>query len=219
MERINTAAALRSWLDSCVLGDLRTLVQGIDAYYASSEHLDEDGRPTGGGNFLLIAGCCSAIDYFGVILNEGTSGDSRAVAFIKRFLSPIDARYEDVNLLLWRCFRHGTIHRSWPNRIHLEAEGYSIATGAGAEASDPHLGPLPAEPIDTFVVNGRQLLADLTRALEGTFGEWIEANANGEMFDRANPGQLVVARGDTAVRAQVAKVREWNQAIRDEPTQ
>jgi len=146
MERIKTAAALRLWLDSCVLGDLRTLVRGIDAYYASDEHVDGEGRPTGGGNFLLVAGCCSAIDYFGYILNDGTNDDARANAFIKRFLAPIDSRYSDVGLLMWRCFRHGTVHRSWPKRIELEGETYSIATGAGAEACDPHLAPAPDSP-------------------------------------------------------------------------
>jgi hypothetical protein len=51
------------WIDACVLGDLRTLVHGIDAYYASPDHVTADGRPTGAANFLLVAGCCSAIDY------------------------------------------------------------------------------------------------------------------------------------------------------------
>src|SRR5262245_19022328 len=120
MERIQSAAALRSWLDSCVLGDLRTLVQGIDAYYASDEHVDGDGRPIGGGNFLLVAGCCSAIDYFGYIVNNGTNDDARAIAFINRFLVPINPRYREVGLLLWRCFRHGTVHRSWPKRFEID---------------------------------------------------------------------------------------------------
>jgi hypothetical protein len=62
-----------SWLDSCVLGDLRTLISGIDAYYASDTHVDSNGRRIGSGNFLLMAGCCAAIEYFGYILNDATN--------------------------------------------------------------------------------------------------------------------------------------------------
>ena len=217
MERIKTAASLRSWLNSCVLGDLRTLVRGIDAYYASDEHLDSEGRPIGGGNFLLVAGCCSAIDYFAYIVNDGSNDDARAIAFINRFLVPINPRYEEVGLLLWRCFRHGTVHRSWPKRIEIEGEADAITTGAGAEESDPHLGPAPTEPVDSFLVNGRRLLADLSRALEGPFGEWIDANGTDDVLRRANPDRLRVGLGDAALRAQIAKVREWNRASRNRP--
>jgi hypothetical protein len=28
------------WIDACVLGDLRTLIHGIDAFYASPVHFD-----------------------------------------------------------------------------------------------------------------------------------------------------------------------------------
>jgi hypothetical protein len=61
----NSVQDVADWIDACVLGDLRTLVHGIDAYYASPDYRTADGRPTGAGNFLLVAGCCSAIEYLG----------------------------------------------------------------------------------------------------------------------------------------------------------
>jgi hypothetical protein len=59
---IRSRTELVTWLDSCVLGDLRTLLAGVDAYYAMPSHFSTDGRPLGSANFLLVAGCCSALD-------------------------------------------------------------------------------------------------------------------------------------------------------------
>lgn len=59
---IRSRAELVTWIESCVLGDLRTLLVGVDAYYASPTHAVQDGRPLGAANCLLVAGCCSGID-------------------------------------------------------------------------------------------------------------------------------------------------------------
>jgi hypothetical protein len=213
---IKSAEALRYLLDSLVLGDLRTLVRGIDLYYASDDHTDSDGRPIGGGNFLLVGGCCSAIEYFGYIVNDGSTEEARALAFIRKFLVPINQRYSEIDLLLWQCFRHGIIHRSWPKRIDIDGEDGSIATGAGAEKDDAHLSPAPDRPYDTLVINGRQLLADLSSTLDGPFGQWIETNCNEDVFKRANPESLRIGR-NAVLRAQAQTVREWNRASRNEP--
>jgi hypothetical protein len=141
---IRSRAELVTWIESCVLSDLRTLLVGVDAYYASPTHVGQDGHPLGAANFLLVAGCCSAIDYFAFLLNGGTSDEARAKTFIDRFLAPVDLRYSEVGLLIWRCFRHGTVHRSSPKRIILEADTSSaVITGAGTESDDPHLAPSP----------------------------------------------------------------------------
>ena len=133
---IRSPAGLVTWIESCVLGDLRTLLVGVDAYYTSPTHVCRDGRPLGAANFLLVAGCCSAIDYFAFLLTAGSSDEARAKTFIDRFLGPVDPRYSEVGLLDWRCFRHGTVHRSWPKRIVLEGDTSAVITGAGAETGD-----------------------------------------------------------------------------------
>jgi hypothetical protein len=66
-------------------------------------------------------------------------------------------------VLIWRCFRHGPVHRSWPKRIVLEDDTSAVITGAGNGTSDPHLAPSPDVARDSFLVIGRQLLLDLTR--------------------------------------------------------
>jgi hypothetical protein len=135
----------------------------VDAYYASPDHVAQDGRPLGAANFLLVAGCCSAIDYFGFLLNRGSSDEARAKTFIEMFLAPVDSRYGDVGLLIWRCFRHGTVHRSWPKRIVLEGAALLVVTGAGSEGADPHLAASPDVAGDSFLVNGRVASGPHTR--------------------------------------------------------
>lgn len=65
---IQSRTDLATWLEACVLGDLRTLLAGVDTYYASLSLLSIDGRPLGSANFLLVEGCCSALDYFAFLL-------------------------------------------------------------------------------------------------------------------------------------------------------
>jgi hypothetical protein len=196
------------WIDACVLGDLRTLLQGIDAYYASPEHAAADGRRTGAANFLLVAGCCSALDYLAHIYASKGSDEWKATVFIDEFLAPINQRYKEVGLLIWKCFRQGTVHRSWPKRIVSEDGTAEVITGAGSEGSDPHLSPLPGVAADSLLINGRQLLSDLTRAFEDGFRRWILIDASADALERANPQDLRVS-GDE-LRRQVEAVKRWN---------
>lgn len=130
---LRTPQDVVDWIDACVLGDLRTLVHGIDAYYASLNHRSADGRPMGSANFLLVAGCCSAIDYLAHIFTSQGSDETKAKAVIDRFLVPINARYGEASLLIWKSFRQGTVHRSWPKRIVYEEGPAQVITGAGSE--------------------------------------------------------------------------------------
>jgi len=68
----------------------------VDAYYASPAHLSIDGRPLGSANFLLVAGCCLALDYFAFLFKGGGSDEANAKAFIDRFLQPVESRYSEV---------------------------------------------------------------------------------------------------------------------------
>ena len=203
------------WIDSCVLGDLRTLLEGVDAYYASASHMSAEGRPLGAANFLLVAGCCSALDYFAFLFKGGASDEANAQAFIDTFLKPVDSRYCDVGLIIWRCFRHGTVHRSWPKRIVAEGDlSSAVVSGAGNELTDAHLAPSTEFPGDTFLINGRQLLSDLTRAFDRNFRTWILTESPDGVLERANPEDLLIRVGDTQGSRQFQVVKRWNHALR-----
>lgn len=205
---LQTPLDVADWIDACVLGDLRTLVHGIDAYYAAPEHRTADGRPTGAGNFLLVAGCCAAIEYLGHVYVGKGSDEAKAIAFMNQFLAPINDRYREAGLLIWQCFRQGTVHRSWPKRIVYGDGTPQVITGAGCEPTDPHMAPLPSQAKDSFLVNGRQLLADLTCAFENSFRPWLLTEAHEDAVERARP-QVLHVSGDT-LRLQVEAVKRWN---------
>jgi hypothetical protein len=212
---IRSRDELVTWIESCVLGDLRTVLVGVDAYYASPSHLSTDGRPLGAANFLLVAGSCSAIDYFAFLFKGGVSAEANAQAFIETFLKPVDSRYCDVGLIIWRCFRHGTVHRSWPKRIVVEGDGSSVViTGAGNEVMDAHLAPSTEFRGDTFLVNGRRLLSDLTLAFDRSFRDWILTESPDAVLERANPEDLLIRAGDTQGRRQLEVVKRWNHELR-----
>jgi hypothetical protein len=212
---IQSRTDLATWIDSCVLGDLRTLLLGVDTYYASSSHLSIEGRPLGSANFLLVAGCCSALDYFAFLFKGRGPNEANVRAFIERFLQPIDSRYSEVGLILWRCFRHGTVHRSWPKRILIEGDASSsVTTGAGNETTDPHLASSPDFGGDTFLINGRQLLSDLTLAFDRGFRNWILSESPDSVMERANPEDLFVSAGDTEGRRQLEAIKRWNHEVR-----
>jgi hypothetical protein len=101
------------WITACVLGDLRTLDKGISVVEAAKT---KQGLPAGmgGGNFLLATGCLIAIDYFGRILCPGIDATTATHQYAQKFLKPVDARYPKVWNLLWRAFRDGMAHVSWP---------------------------------------------------------------------------------------------------------
>ena len=63
---VESREELANWIECNVLGDLQTLFQGINCYDAAApDHKTPTEEVVGGGNFLLAAGCCMAIEYFG----------------------------------------------------------------------------------------------------------------------------------------------------------
>jgi hypothetical protein len=155
------------WIEACVLGEIRTVIRGIDAYYASPDHLTADGRPTGSANFLLVAGCCSAIDCThlrqqGLRRSEG----DRLHRHVPRA-------------------KQSALRRGWPRDLEVLPTrdrapqfGRNASCWRTAHGSDhgrrqrgfgSHLSPLPGLAADSLLINGRQLLSDLTRAFDDGF--------------------------------------------------
>jgi hypothetical protein len=208
---IKTRQDLVDWIEHCVLGDLRTLLQGIAYYYDSEDHRSPDGRALGGGNFLLAAACCMALDYFGFIFHGGSSDEANVRAFVDKFLVSVNPRYSEAMLLMWKCFRQGTVHRSWPQRIYVENdyENHLIA-GVGSAAGGIHLDADSTLERDSFVINAWQLFTDIEAAFDTGFRTWILEEATDSILQRANPQPLKIRQGDRQAMEQFEKVRRWH---------
>jgi hypothetical protein len=204
---------LVSWVRSCVLGDLRTLRAGIEARRVDKNNAIENGL--GGANFLLAAGCCMALEYLARIFYGKEDALSNVRGYIKKFLSPINARYEEVCDLLWRSFRNGIIHGSWPQPICVKGNNDErIVVGVGNDLDDPHLAPKQGDSRNTLVVNAVQFLKDLERSVEEGFAPWVLAGEDDAVLERAGPRLLEINENDPIARRQLDQVVKWNTEAR-----
>jgi hypothetical protein len=187
------------WITNCVIGDLRTLDKGISVVEASKT---EQGLPAGmgGGNFLLAVGCLIAIEYFGRILCPDLDDATIATRkYAERFLKPVDPRYPKVWDLLWRTFRNGMAHASWPKKAFIEDDpSRQLILAVGNLRSDPHLAPLPGTP-GSLAISAPRLLDDLDTSVKNGFSHWILTEADDGILMRAGPQLMKISRGDPPV--------------------
>jgi hypothetical protein len=200
---------LISWVRDCVLGDLRTLHAGIKVRQADESSPTNKGL--GGGNFLLAAGCYMALEYVARIFYGKEDALSNIRQYTKKFLSPINPRYGEICDLLWRSFRNGIIHSSWPEVICAKGKaGDRIVVGVGVDRDDPHLAPMLQDPRNILVVNAVQLLEDLERSVEEGFASWVRECQDDAVLERAGPRLLEINANDSTARQQLDRVVEWN---------
>jgi hypothetical protein len=186
------------WIMRCVLGDLRTLDKGISVVEAAG---NEQGLPAGmgGGNFLLAVGCLIAIEYFGGIFRPDVDATMAARAYARKFLKPVDDRYPKVWELLWRTFRNGMVHASWPKKALIENDpSRQLILAVGNLRSDPHLAPLPGTP-HSLAISAPRLLDDLDSSVKNGFSHWILTEADDGVLMRAGPQLLRIGQGDSVV--------------------
>lgn len=190
---------LVNWITRCVLGDLRTLWAGITVY-----HDDEARRHAewlGGGNYLLGAGCCMALEYFARIFWGQDNAQANVREYSKRFLE--GHRYAEVCDLFWPIFRNGLIHSSGPQVPFLpEAPTKPVDVGVGYGIKDAHLGPLPER--ESFVLDAKQFLADLESSVAGDngFAQWLRTQGP-EVLKRGAPRRLDLTKEQAKILRRV----------------
>jgi hypothetical protein len=203
---------LIDWINNCILGDLRTLRFGIQTYLADSNRDVKNGL--GGGNFLLASGCCLALEYVARIFNGGNNAEVNVKRYTEKFLKPINNKYADVSGLMWKVFRNGLVHGSWPQSIEIEAEnGQKIRVGVGVEPSDPHLAPERKWSGPSLALNAITFMEDLEASVERGFAQWI-LDTTDPVLERGAP-RLLILHKDDQVQLEVQRVLEWNSSSAD----
>ena len=142
------------------------------------------------------------------------TGDQNATASIRKYaddyLAPIDNTYRDVADLIWRAFRNGLVHGSWPQAIEAEAQsGIRIRVGVGNEPSDEHLAPIPGVDGPSFGVSAPHLLRDLKRSFRPRFRHWILHDSPDAVLERGGPGLLQISAADRDGNRQFELVKAW----------
>lgn len=118
--------------------------------------------------------------------------------------------YGEVADLMWRAFRNGLVHGSWPQTIEAEAHpGVRIRLGVGNELSDGHLAPIPGVDGPSFGISAPRLLRDLRRSFKTGLRPWILHQSPDAVLERGGPGLLTIAVGDKSGNQQFELVRAW----------
>ncbi len=199
--------AIADWIEHCVLGDVRTLLLGIDTFFKGRETT----RPLGGGNFLLAAGCCMALEYFGQIYGKARDGTAAAKRYVEDFLRPVDERYLDVFGVLWSSFRNGIVHGSWPQVICVQQHsGHRLAVGANPRMDGDHLGPASDYDGESFVISSAKFFVDVQASFDAGFRAWILSESDDDVLQRAGPRLLEIRDGDAVRVREFDLIRRWN---------
>lgn len=199
--------AIVEWIENCVLGDLRTLLLGIERFLQGPPVL----RPIGGCNFLLAAGCCMALEYFGQVYGKGGDATSAARRYVEAFLSPIDRRYEEVFGVLWSSFRNGIVHGSWPQVICVQGhQGHRVSVGANPCIDGEHLQPASGYDGESLVISSARFFVDIERSFHQSFRSWLLNESDDAVLLRAAPRLLEVNEKDATRVCEFNLIRSWN---------
>jgi hypothetical protein len=138
-----------------------------------------------------------ALEYLGQVYGQGDNGTARAQAYVRRFLRPIDARYDELFWMWWTSFRSGIIHGSWLQALCIEAEHTNyIAVGVNNSDNGEHLEPAVGYSQATFVVSAVRSFLDLETSFTNGFRKWVLEEADNTVLQRAAPRLLEIKRNN-----------------------
>ena len=188
------------WIDKCVLGDLRTVRLGIEEREKRDKRGGAKSSALGGGNFLLAACCCMAPEYFGQVYGKGTNATESVQKYVERFLTIIDSRYKEFWPVLWRSFRNGIIHGSWPQYIRMQdsSEEEQIAMRANNSPNGDHLDRASDHSDKSFAISSYRFSCDIEDSfnIEKGFRDWLLHEPGDGVLERSAPRRLEIKNGD-----------------------
>jgi hypothetical protein len=204
--KLSSREFLVEWIGKCVFGDLRTLELGMRQVKKKNNP-----RKFGGGNFLLASGCFLALEYMAFIYHGHDDATTNVRAYARRFLETVDGRYNKMMELLWRSFRNGLIHGSWPQPISCEGSRENmVIVGVGSTLADGHFQPISSVKRLSFAISSPRLLHDLYKSFEPGFKDWLLNDAPDHVLSRGSPRLLELKRGDQVGRRQFAVIEDIN---------
>ena len=157
------------WIERCLLGDLRTLLDGIRHYLGHGGRSD-DGHPRGGANFSLPIVIGTAIDilsdlyagetYYAEGKATSSSDAERAGKFIRSYFPGLS---RELARLLWDGMRNGLTHDFKPKRFQYQDEYIDLRFSIQEAGRDSRVER--AQDALLIVVNVFELCDALTQAV------------------------------------------------------
>lgn len=197
--RLATHTELADWIEQCVLGDLRTLRLGIEAYRR------ERSPSFGEGNFLLLASSLMALEYVSKIYSTKKDATSCVKEYSQKWLVAVNAKYESAWKVLWLSGRHGIVHGSWPHRLALENDPNEYRFAIGCESADPHLVCFER----SISVNASIFLDDFAASIANGFSAWLRASTDPKVLERGQPRVHVISSQDGEATDALRQITSW----------
>lgn len=198
------------WIEKCVLGDLRTVILGIEKRKEKDKRGKAESPALGGGNFLLASDCCEALEYFGQVYGKGTNATESVQKYVEEFLNPIDSRYIKVWPVLWDSFRNGIVHTSWTKPVRMEGSGEQISIGADNSPNDDHLKPDSNQAGKSFIISSPRFFCDIERSFKKGFQDWILHQSDDGVLERAAPQLLEIKKDNKKGKAAFEYIQRLN---------
>lgn len=163
-----------SWIEGCIMGDIRPLLLSVEKY---SGWINRQGQPLGGCNYLLASVDMMLLEYLSYLYGPAGNAEDNVYHYVKDFLATTDPKYLIAPHLIWKCYRNGLLHHSWPKVIKRQKTGETLITGVGISYNDPHLEAW-RDPSgkETFCVNGVKLFYDIECSYYSKFKGWAQNN-------------------------------------------
>jgi hypothetical protein len=199
--RFSSREEVASWINDCVLGDPRTLLLGIDGYFQNLPSTPG----LGGGNFLLGAGCCMALEFLAQVYGHGDDATAATSAYVRDFM---DDRYSAVFEVFWSCLRNGILHGSWPQAVAI-SNSQPVSIWINPSMAGAHLEPHPGAVGPSLEISSARFFADIESSFHARFRPWILERSDDLVLERAAPRLLVVNPKDRKRVAQMATIKAW----------
>lgn len=208
---ITEREGLISFIDDCVLGDLRSLASGAMMLHGKPVKSDPSKR-YGGGNFLLAAGCCMALEYLAWIFAGDENATRGVEQFAGRFLFPQNDKYRTYWPVLWISLRNGIIHGAFPQQMSVEDQAATrIICPVAIQPTAPHLATGQFNGMPALFVNSHQFLLELEISVRRPFFAWLRTEASPESLHRG------AARLHSVSASHVEAVRAINEVAASPP--
>jgi hypothetical protein len=151
-----------------------------------------------------------ALEYMAFVYTGEENATVSVRKYADAYLVPIDPKYGEVAELMWRSFRNGLVHGSWPQPIESVAEpGVLICVGVGNELTDEHLAPIAGVTAYAVGVSAPRLLRDLKHSFRPAFRNWILHSAPKSVLKRGGPKRLELSASDQAGNRQFRTIKQW----------
>ena len=104
-----------NWITDCLLGDIRTFLDGIENYTDNKEKFAFKPLPRGGGNLSVPILISTALEFVSALYAGKTkyidrsnyNATQNAKEFIEKFFPE---KYKEIPLLIWDGIRNGLVH-------------------------------------------------------------------------------------------------------------